>query len=216
MQKLISPSLLSADFLNLGRDCAMLDSSEAQWFHLDIMDGSFVPNISYGMPIVSVVRKTTDKVLDVHLMIDNPDKYIADFAKAGADVITVHTEAVTHLHRTIHYIKSLGKMAGISLCPSTPLSSIEEVLEDIDVVLLMSVNPGFGGQKFINSTIDKTRRLRKMIEERGAKTIIEIDGGVNRHNAAELYEAGAECLVAGSAVFSAENPAEEIKQILGL
>lgn len=216
MQKLISPSLLSADFLNLGDSCAMLDRSEAQWFHLDIMDGNFVPNISYGMPIVKAVRSTTKKVLDVHLMIEGAERYIEEFAAIGSDVITVHVEAIKHLHRTLHQIKSLGKLAGVSLCPATPLSSIEEVLEDIDVVLLMSVNPGFGGQSFIPQTVDKIKRLREMIDKKGLKTIIEIDGGVTPKNAEELYSAGANCLVAGSAVFGAEDPELAVKQILGL
>ncbi len=214
MQKLISPSLLSADFLNLGESCAMLDRSEAQWFHLDIMDGNFVPNISYGMPIVKAVRSTTKKVLDVHLMIEGAERYIDEFAEIGSDIITVHVEAIKHLHRTLHHIKSLGKLAGVSLCPATPLSTIEEVLDDIDVVLLMSVNPGFGGQSFIPQTTDKIKRLRAMIDSRGLKTIIEIDGGVTPDNASELYEAGANCLVAGSAVFSAADPEQAIKRIL--
>ncbi|MFI3286935.1 MAG: ribulose-phosphate 3-epimerase [Rikenellaceae bacterium] len=215
MQKLISPSLLSADFLNLGESCAMLDRSEAQWFHLDIMDGNFVPNISYGMPIVKAVRSTTKKVLDVHLMIEGAERYIDEFAEIGSDVITVHVEAIKHLHRTLHHIKSLGKLAGVSLCPATPLSTIEEVLDDIDVVLLMSVNPGFGGQSFIPQTTDKIKRLRNMLDSRGLNTIIEIDGGVTPDNASELYEAGANCLVAGSAVFSAADPEQAIKKILG-
>ncbi len=194
----------------------MLDESNAQWFHLDIMDGNFVPNISFGLPIVKAVRATTSKVLDVHLMIENPSRYIEEFAALGADIITVHAEAVTHLHRTIHQIKNLGKLAGVSLCPSTPLSAIEEVLEDIDVVLIMSVNPGFAAQSFISSSVDKIKRLREMIDSRGLSTLIEVDGGVNTQNAESLYEAGAHCLVAGNAVFTAEDPHAAIDTILGL
>ncbi|MFI3298628.1 MAG: ribulose-phosphate 3-epimerase [Rikenellaceae bacterium] len=215
MQKIISPSLLSANFLNLEQEVAMLNESEAQWFHLDVMDGIFVPNITFGMPVVSAIRSATDKVLDVHLMIQNASRYIEDFAAIGADVITVHAEAVVHLNRTIAQIKSLGKMAGVALCPSTSLSAIEEILPELDVVMLMSVNPGFSGQKFVTGTMDKLRRLRQMIVERGLSTIIQIDGGVNPDNAAVLFDAGAECLVAGNAVFKTENPKESILRILG-
>ncbi len=214
MQKLISPSLLSADFLNLGDACDMLNRSEAQWYHLDIMDGLFVPNISYGMPLIRAFRSATDKVLDVHLMIENPDQYLAEFADCGADILTVHAESVVHLHRTVGHIKSLGCKAGVALCPSTPLSAVEEVLGDVDMVLLMSVNPGFGGQSFIHSSIDKVKRLRKMISERGFNTLIQIDGGVTLENAGELYGAGCDCLVAGSAVFCAQNPEQMISDIL--
>ncbi len=214
MQKLISPSLLSADFLNLGESCAMIESSEAQWVHLDIMDGNFVPNISFGMPVVGAVRKATTKLMDVHLMIEGADRYIEEFAKLGADLITVHVEAIKHLHRTVNHIKSLGKKAGVSLCPATPLSAVEEILGEVDVVLLMSVNPGFAAQRFIPSTLDKIARLREMIDSKGYSTLIEVDGGVTLDNAEELYGAGADCLVAGSAVFGAESPVETIAKII--
>lgn len=215
-KKIISPSLLSADFLNLDTDCQMLNRSEAQWFHLDIMDGKFVPNISYGMPLIKAMRSTTSKVLDVHLMIEQPERYIKEFKECGADYLTVHQEATVHLHRTIQAIKAEGMKAGVALCPSTSLSTIEEVICDVDMVLLMSVNPGFGGQQFIEATINKIERLKKMIVESGSHAIIQIDGGVNRHNAELLYSKGADCLVAGSAVFGAEDPEAEIKAILGL
>ncbi len=214
MKKIISPSLLAADFLNLERDCKMLNESAAQWFHLDIMDGIFVPNISYGMPVIEAIRRSTDKVLDVHLMIDKPERYIAEFKRVGADILTVHVEATIHLHRTIQAIKAEGMLAGVALCPATPLSSIEEVLCDVDMVLLMSVNPGFGGQKFIPSTLDKIKRLREMIVSRGLDVMIQVDGGVGEHNAAELFEAGAESLVAGSAVFGSEDPKATIEAML--
>lgn len=210
MKKIISPSLLSADFLNLGRDCEMIDSSNAQWFHLDIMDGNFVPNISFGIPVVKAVRRSTSKVLDVHLMIERPERYIADFKAAGADFLTVHVEACTHLHRTLQNIKAQGMSAGVALCPATSLSSVEEVLGDADMILLMSVNPGFGGQKFIESTYSKIERLVAM----GYKGIIQIDGGVNEDNAGQLFTAGATCLVAGNAVFKSANPQKTISALL--
>ncbi len=215
MEKIISPSLLSADFLNLGRDTEMLNSSAAQWLHLDVMDGLFVPNISFGMPVVKAMRRATDKVLDVHLMIENPELYIDEFAALGSDIITFHAEATNHIHRAIYQIKAHGKKAGVALCPSTPLSAVEEILGDADMILLMSVNPGFGGQSFIESTLDKLRRLRSMITERGLSTLVQVDGGVGAHNAAQLYEAGADCLVAGNAVFSAPDPQQAILEILG-
>lgn len=210
MKKIISPSLLSADFLNLGRDCEMIDSSNAQWFHLDIMDGNFVPNISFGIPVVKAVRRSTSKVLDVHLMIERPERYIADFKAAGTDFLTVHVEACTHLHRTLQNIKAQGMSAGVALCPATSLSSVEEVLGDADMILLMSVNPGFGGQKFIESTYSKIERLVAM----GYKGIIQIDGGVNEDNAGQLFAAGATCLVAGNAVFKSANPQKTISALL--
>lgn len=214
MTRIISPSLLSADFLNLGRDCAMLNESAAQWFHLDIMDGTFVPNISYGMPVISAIRSTTDKVLDVHLMVDKPERYITEFKQCGADYLTVHCEATTHLHRTLQAIRAQGIKAGVALNPATPLSSIEEVLPLCDMVLLMSVNPGFGGQKFIESAIDKVRRLRQMIDQRALSTLIQIDGGVNTSNARTLFDAGCNVLVAGNAVFGSKDPKQTIKELL--
>lgn len=210
----MSPSLLSADFLNLGRDCAMLNESAAQWFHLDIMDGTFVPNISYGMPVISAIRSTTDKVLDVHLMVDKPERYITEFKQCGADYLTVHCEATTHLHRTLQAIRAQGIKAGVALNPATPLSSIEEVLPLCDMVLLMSVNPGFGGQKFIESSIDKVHRLRQMIDRRALPTLIQIDGGVNTSNARTLFNAGCNVLVAGNAVFGSKDPKQTIKELL--
>ncbi|MEG1665061.1 MAG: ribulose-phosphate 3-epimerase [Mucinivorans sp.] len=211
MKRIISPSLLSADFLNLGTQCAMLNQSQAQWFHLDIMDGSFVPNISYGLPVVEAVRRATTKQLDVHLMIDHPENYIAQFKAVGADVITIHAEATHHLHRLLQSIHDQGALAGVALNPATPLCLLEEVLSLSDMVLLMSVNPGFGGQKFIETTYSKIERLRGGMGYRG---IIQVDGGVNTHNAAQLFAAGADCLVAGSAVFGSVDPQKTIEEIL--
>lgn len=210
MQKIVSPSLLSADFLNLGRDAELLNRSAAEWFHLDVMDGAFVPNISYGIPVVEALRRATTKVLDVHLMIERPERFVADFRRAGADFITFHIEATPHAHRTLQMIKAEGARAGVALCPSTSLSTVEELLDDAQMILLMSVNPGFGGQQFIEATYSKIERLRAM----GYKGIIQVDGGVNAQNAAKLYAAGAHCLVAGSAVFKAEDPEAMIAQIL--
>lgn len=207
--KIISPSLLSADFLNLGRDCAMINDSSAEWFHLDIMDGVFVPNISYGIPVVQAVRRATQKVLDVHLMITQPERYISDFKRAGADFLTFHVEASTHVHRTLQAIKAEGMRAGVALCPATSLTSVEEVLADAEMILLMSVNPGFGGQKFIETTYSKIERLRAM----GYRGIIQIDGGVNTQNAAQLFAAGADCLVAGNAIFSSPDPKRTIEEL---
>ncbi|MFI3322381.1 MAG: ribulose-phosphate 3-epimerase [Rikenellaceae bacterium] len=213
--KIVSPSLLSADFLNLSKDIEMLNRSEAEWFHLDIMDGVFVPNISFGFPIVEKIRKATDKVLDLHLMIVEPERYIEQFAKAGADFLTVHVEASVHLHRTLSHIRNCGMKCGVALNPHTPLSSIEEVICDTDMILLMSVNPGFGGQSFIEATLDKVKRLKAMIEKSGSKALIQVDGGVNFKNYEAIFEAGADVLVAGNAVFSSENPELTIKQICG-
>lgn len=213
-KRIISPSFLSADFLKLGEEVKMINESNAEWIHLDIMDGVFVPNISFGIPVVKAIAGVAEKVLDVHLMIVEPDKYIDAFAAAGANYLTVHVEATTHLHRTLQAIKAKGMKAGVSLNPHTPLSSIEEVLQDIDLVLLMSVNPGYGGQSFIEHSIDKVKRLRKMIDERGCGTLIEIDGGVNIHNAGVLFEAGCDALVAGSAVFGDPDPKEMINRLL--
>ena len=203
---IIAPSLLAADFLNLGKACEMLNESEAAWFHLDVMDGSFVPNISYGLPVIEQIKKTTAKVMDVHLMIVHPEKYIADFKKAGADVLTVHYEACPHLHSTLQQIKAAGMKAGVALNPHTPVDLIKEVIKDIDVVCVMSVNPGFGGQKFIEHTYEKVKALKQIIVNAGAATLIEIDGGVTENNAAALVKAGADVLVAGTTVFKAADP----------
>jgi ribulose-phosphate 3-epimerase len=210
---LIAPSLLSANFLKLGEDCTMLHQSEADWFHLDVMDGRFVPNISFGMSIIKQMRPTTDKIFDVHLMIVEPEKYAEDFKKAGADILTVHIEACTHLHRNIQQIKSLGMKAGVALNPHTPVNLLKDVLRDIDLVLIMSVNPGFGGQKFIPQTLNKLKELRQMINEQNATAKVEVDGGVTLENAKSIVEAGADVLVAGNTVFSANNPAEVIRQL---
>ncbi len=203
---IIAPSLLAADFLNLGKACEMLNESEAAWFHLDVMDGSFVPNISYGLPVIEQIKKTTTKVMDVHLMIVQPEKYIADFKKAGADVLTVHYEACPHLHSTLQQIKAAGMKAGVALNPHTSVEFLKEVIKDIDVVCVMSVNPGFGGQKFIEHTYEKVKALKQMIVNAGAATLIEIDGGVTENNAAALVKAGADVLVAGTTVFKAADP----------
>ena len=211
---IIAPSLLAADFLNLGKACDMLNESEAAWFHLDVMDGSFVPNISYGLPIIEQIKKTTTKVMDVHLMIVHPDKYIADFKKAGADVLTVHYEACPHLHSTLQQIKAQGMKAGVALNPHTPVNLLKDVIKDIEVVCVMSVNPGFGGQKFIEHTYDKVRALKQMIVDAGATTLIEIDGGVTEHNAGALVKAGADVLVAGTTVFKAADPKAMIVTLL--
>lgn len=213
MEKLISPSLLSSNFINLEQDIEMLNRSEADWLHCDIMDGVFVPNISFGIPIVQAIRPKTEKLLDVHLMIVNPEHYFEAFAKAGADIITFHYEASTHIHRAVQQIKSLGLKAGVVLNPHTPVSVLEDILCELDLVLLMSVNPGFGGQKFIERTYDKVRKLRSMINGQGLNTLIEVDGGVNTQNATQLFEAGADVLVAGNAVFKSENPIETIRTL---
>jgi ribulose-phosphate 3-epimerase len=203
---IIAPSLLAADFLHLGKACEMLNESEAAWFHLDVMDGSFVPNISYGLPVIEQIKKTTTKVMDVHLMIVHPEKYIADFKKAGADILTVHYEACPHLHSTLQQIKAHGMKAGVALNPHTSIEVLKEVIKDIDVVCVMSVNPGFGGQKFIEHTYEKVKALSDLIKNAGATTLIEIDGGVTEHNAAALVKAGAHVLVAGTTVFKAADP----------
>jgi len=210
---MIAPSLLAADFLNLAAETEMVNNSEADLFHLDVMDGRFVPNISFGIPIIRDVNKLCTKPLDVHLMIVEPEKYIADFRKAGADIITVHYEACPHLHRTIQQIKETGAQAGVALNPHTPVSLLEDILEDIDIVCLMSVNPGFGGQKFIYQTLPKIKKLKTMIIERNLGVRIEIDGGVGLQNAQKILEAGADILVAGSSVFKSENPTDSISRL---
>lgn len=211
MSVIVSPSLLSADFLHLSKDIEMVNRSQADWFHLDIMDGVFVPNISYGLPVVSQIKKMATKPLDVHLMIVQPERYVEAFHKAGADILTVHYETCTHLHRTILQIKAQGMKAGVSLNPHTPVSLLEDVIEDIDVVLLMSVNPGFGGQSFIEQTINKVDKLKKLIMESNSHTLIEIDGGVNFETGKRLVNAGADALVAGSFVFNSPDPEANIK-----
>ena len=210
---ILAPSLLAADFGNLQQAIEMVNASEADWFHIDIMDGVFVPNISYGMPVLSVIQKHATKPLDVHLMIVDPDRYITTFAKLGSDILTVHYEACTHLHRTLQAIKAEGMKAGVALNPHTPVSVLEDIIQDVDVLLLMSVNPGFGGQAFIENTYKKVRQAKTLIEQAGASTLIEIDGGVSLKNAKALVEAGADALVAGSFVFNAANPTQTIADL---
>jgi len=213
---LIAPSLLSADFLNLSEECEMLNKSEADWFHLDVMDGRFVPNISFGLPVVEHVRKATTKVCDVHLMILEPENFAEAFKKAGADILTVHIEVCRHLHRNIQQIKSLGMQAGVAVNPHTPVDLLKDILADIDLVCLMSVNPGFGGQSFIPQSIEKIKQLRKLIDEAGLKVKIEVDGGVSLDNAKQIVDAGADVLVAGNAVFKSADPKQTIPQLKSL
>jgi ribulose-phosphate 3-epimerase len=213
MSHLIAPSLLASDFSRIAETAEMLNRSEADWFHLDVMDGVFVPNISFGLPVISAMRPLSSKIFDVHLMIVQPERYIDDFKKAGADILTIHYEASTHLHRSLHAIKEAGMQAGVALNPHTPVELLEDVLQDIDLVCLMGVNPGFGGQKFIEQTYRKTEKLRNMIDRKDLSTKIEIDGGVKSDNAAALLASGADVLVAGSFVFSSNNPEETIKQL---
>lgn len=210
---LIAPSLLAADFANLQRDIEMINNSEADWFHIDIMDGVFVPNISYGMPVLEAITKHATKTIDVHLMIVDPDRYIKTFAQLGSTILTVHYEACTHLHRTLQAIKAEGMKAGVALNPHTNVDLLEDVINDIDVVLIMSVNPGFGGQSFIENTYSKIEKLKALISRKNASTLIEIDGGVTDKNAEKLATAGADVLVAGSFVFKAENPTETISAL---
>lgn len=211
--KLISPSLLSADFCNLGRDIEMLNASECDWLHVDVMDGMFVPNISFGMPVIKYIKKAARKPLDVHLMIMDPGRYIEAFKEVGADIITVHQEACIHLDRTLHAIKDAGLKCGAVLNPATPVALLEDSIQLCDVVLLMSVNPGFGGQQFIENTYNKVRQLRDLCNRKNPQCLIEVDGGVNTANAPLLFEAGADVLVAGNAVFKSDNPQETIKQL---
>jgi ribulose-phosphate 3-epimerase len=213
---IIAPSLLSANFLNLKQDCDMLNQSKADWYHLDVMDGRFVPNISFGPMIVEFFRKATDKYCDVHLMIEEPEKYAEAFKKAGADNLTVHIEACKHLHRNIQQIKSLNMHAGVAINPHTPVDSLKDIIKDIDLVCIMSVNPGFGGQSFIPHTIDKIKQLKSMINELQLNVKIEIDGGVTLDNASSIIQAGADVLVAGNTVFKSENPITTIEKLKSL
>jgi ribulose-phosphate 3-epimerase len=213
MTHLIAPSILAADFANLQRDIEMINQSQADWFHIDVMDGVFVPNISFGMPVISAIKKHAKKPMDVHLMIVEPDKFIREFKKAGADILTVHYEVCKNLHRTIQAIHNEGMKAGVSLNPHTPISVLEDVIQDLDLVLIMSVNPGFGGQSFIENTYKKIIQLRDLIDKSGSKALIEVDGGVNDQNMPKLLAAGANVLVAGSFVFRSDDPVETIKNL---
>jgi ribulose-phosphate 3-epimerase len=216
MNSIVAPSVLSCDFANIQQESNMLNESEADWFHLDVMDGVFVPNISFGLPIIKAFRGCTNKTLDVHAMIANPDDYVDDFKAVGTDILTVHFEACKHLHRTINAIKAAGMKAGVALNPHTPVAMLESIIHDIDLVLIMSVNPGFGGQSFIKSTYYKVKLATDLIKEKNADVIIEVDGGVNTQNAPKLRAAGAHALVAGSAVFKSENPQQTIKELKGV
>jgi ribulose-phosphate 3-epimerase len=210
---LIAPSILSANFLHLGADIQMINSSQADWFHLDVMDGRFVPNISFGLPVISAISKAATKTLDVHLMIVEPEKYFEDFAKAGANILSVHYEVSPHLHRSLQAIKSLGMKAGVAINPHTPVSLLADVIGDIDLVCMMSVNPGFGGQRFIPATLARIEALRRFIADAAAQTLIEIDGGVTLENASAIVQVGADVLVAGNTVFSAPDPAAMIAEL---
>jgi len=217
MQKpIISPSVLSCDFANIQRDVEMINASEADWFHVDVMDGVFVPNISFGFPVIQAIKKHATKPLDVHLMIDNPDKYIQDFKDAGADILTVHYEACPHLHRTIQAIKAAGMKAGVALNPHTPVDFLQDVVQELDLILIMSVNPGFGGQKFIQNAVLKVEQAKNLIHMKGSHALVEVDGGVNLETGKELVKAGADALVAGSFVFSSADPSQTIKNLKDL
>jgi ribulose-phosphate 3-epimerase len=216
MAHLIAPSVLSCDFANIQRDVEMINNSNADWFHVDVMDGVFVPNISFGFPVIKAIKKHATKPLDVHTMIVNPDQYVEEFAKAGTDILTVHYETCTHLHRTIQLIKLNNMKAGVALNPHTPVSVLEEVIADLDLVLIMSVNPGFGGQKFISNAISKVKQAKALIDKKGSNAVIEVDGGVNLETGAQLIAAGADVLVAGSFVFNSEDPVKTIDQLKAL
>jgi ribulose-phosphate 3-epimerase len=216
MSIIISPSVLSCDFANIQRDVEMINQSDADWFHVDVMDGVYVPNISFGFPVIQAIKKHAKKPLDVHLMIQNPDQYIDAFKEAGADILTVHYETCTHLHRTIQAIKTAGMKAGVALNPHTPVDLLQDVIEDLDLVLIMSVNPGFGGQKFINNAILKVEQVKNLIHMKGSRALVEVDGGVNLATGKELVKAGADALVAGSFVFNSENPAKTISDLKNL
>jgi len=213
MSHLISPSVLSCDFANIQRDVEMINNSTADWFHVDVMDGVFVPNISFGFPVIEAIKKHATKPLDVHLMIENPDNYILEFKKAGADILTVHYEACRHLHRTIQAIKEAGMKVGVALNPHSPVSLLEDVICDLDLVLIMSVNPGYGGQKFIQHALTKVKQAKELILKSGSKALIEVDGGVNASTGADLLKAGADVLVAGSFVFNSESPIKTIEDL---
>jgi len=216
MELLISPSVLSCDFANIQRDVEMINNSTADWFHVDVMDGVFVPNISFGFPVIAAIKKHTTKPLDVHLMIEDADKYIEEFKNAGADILTVHFEACRHLHRTIQAIKAAGMKAGVALNPHTPVDLLSDVIEELDLVLIMSVNPGFGGQKFINNAVLKVEQAKNLIHRRGSRALVEVDGGVNLETGLELVKAGADVLVAGSFVFNSKDPAATIEALKSL
>ena len=213
MSHLIAPSILSADFANLQRDVEMINYSQADWFHVDVMDGAFVPNISFGFPVIKAIKKHATKPLDVHLMVVKPDRFLQQFKEAGADILTVHIEACTHLHRTIQAIKALGMKAGVAINPHTNVNTLIDIIEDVDVVLVMSVNPGFGGQKFIENTYHKIINLKEIIRAAKSNALIEIDGGVDLNNYTKLIEAGADVLVAGNTVFSSTNPSQTISDL---
>ena len=213
MTPIIAPSLLSSDFANLEKEIKMLNKSQADWIHLDIMDGHFVPNITFGMPVIRAIKKVAQKPLDLHLMIEKPERYIADFKAAGADCLSVHWEACPHLHRTIHQIKNLDMLAGVAINPHTPVDFLKDIINDVDFVVIMSVNPGFGGQLFIPNTINRVKELRKLIDKHKSDAMVEVDGGVDLKNAPKLVEAGADILVAGSTVFGAEKPENVIKEL---